>query len=34
LKQVNTPEFVEYSKQVIANSRAMAAALKEAGEKL
>ena len=34
LKQVNTPQFVEYSKQVIANSRAMAAALKEAGEKL
>jgi glycine/serine hydroxymethyltransferase len=32
LKQVNSPEFVVYSKQVIANARAMAEALKEAGE--
>ena len=34
LKQVNTPAFKEYSAQVIANARAMAAALKAAGETL
>ena len=34
LKQVNTPEFVEYSKQVISNARAVANALLAAGEKI
>merc|ERR1719316_2266194 len=34
LLEVNTPEFVEYSKQVIANSQALAAALKAKGHKL
>merc|ERR1711976_1142887 len=34
LKEVNTPEFVEYSKQVIANSRALAAELQSKGHKL
>lgn len=32
LKQVATPEFREYSQQVIANARAVAGALKAAGE--
>merc|ERR1711988_720443 len=34
LLEVNTPEFVEYSKQVIANSKALAEALKAKGHKL
>merc|ERR1712003_537422 len=34
LLEVNTPEFAEYSKQVVANSRAMAEALKAKGHKL
>lgn len=34
LLEVNTPEFAEYSKQVVANSQALAAALKEKGHKL
>merc|ERR1712187_834243 len=34
LLEVNTPEFVEYSKQVVANSKALAAALKAKGHKL
>merc|ERR1711976_764552 len=32
--EVNTPEFVEYSKQVIANSKALAAEMKAKGHKL
>merc|ERR1712226_1796093 len=31
LLEVNTPEFVQYSKEVVANSRAMAEALKAKG---
>merc|ERR1711976_882419 len=34
LKEVNTPEFVEYSKQVIANSKALAAEMQSKGHKL
>merc|ERR1719373_186966 len=34
LKEVNTPEFVEYSKKVCANAKALAAALKAKGHKL
>jgi glycine hydroxymethyltransferase len=34
LLEVNTPEFVEYSKQVVANSQAFAEALKAKGHKL
>merc|ERR1712019_110349 len=34
LKEGNTPEFVEYSKQVIANSRALAAEMQAKGHKL
>merc|ERR1712187_643830 len=34
LLEVNTSEFVEYSKQVVANSKALAAALKAKGHKL
>merc|ERR1711879_1106270 len=34
LLEVNTPEFVEYSKQVCANAKALAAALKTKGHKL
>merc|ERR1711990_955775 len=34
LLEVNTPEFVEYSKQVVANSQALAAALIAKGHKL
>merc|ERR1711979_183160 len=34
LLEVNTPEFVEYSKQVCANAKALAAALKAKGHKL
>merc|ERR1711988_126785 len=34
LLEVNTPEFVEYSKQVIANSQSLAEALKAKGHKL
>merc|ERR1712072_1174713 len=34
LLEVNTPEFVEYSKQVVANSQALAEALKAKGHKL
>ena len=34
LRQVATPEFREYSMQVIANARAIASALKEAGERI
>merc|ERR1712078_942679 len=34
LLEVNTPEFVEYSKQVVANSKALADTLKEKGHKL
>merc|ERR1711874_667970 len=34
LKEVNTPEFVEYSKQVIANSRSLAAEMQSKGHKL
>merc|ERR1712014_435096 len=34
LKEVNTPEFVEYSKQVIENSRALAAEMQSKGHKL
>ena len=34
LKQVATPAFKEYSTQVIANARAIAESLKQAGEKL
>merc|ERR1719293_566264 len=34
LLEVNTPEFVEYSKQVVANSKALAEALKAKGHKL
>merc|ERR1711990_1316682 len=34
LLEVNTPEFVEYSKQVCANAKALAAALMEKGHKL
>merc|ERR1711881_29488 len=34
LKEVNTPEFVEYSKMVVANSQALADALKAKGHKL
>merc|ERR1711976_464220 len=32
--EVNTPEFVEYSKQVIANSKALAAEMQAKGHKL
>jgi len=34
LKEVATPEFVEYSKEVVANSRALAATLMSKGHKL
>merc|ERR1712178_561133 len=34
LKEVNTPEFVEYSKQVVANARTIADALQAKGHKL
>lgn len=34
LLEVNTPEFVEYSKQVCGNAKALAAALKDKGHKL
>merc|ERR1712078_530232 len=34
LLEVNTPEFVEYSKQVVANSKALAETLKSKGHKL
>merc|ERR1719163_1929182 len=34
LKEVNTPEFVEYSKQVIVNCKALAAVLMSKGHKL
>merc|ERR1712048_405121 len=34
LKEVNTPEFVQYSKDVIANSRALAAEMQSKGHKL
>jgi len=34
LKEVATPEFKEYSRQVVANARALAAALMASGEKL
>merc|ERR1711907_295786 len=34
LKEVNTPDFVEYSKNVVANANALAEALKEKGHKL
>merc|ERR1711941_177057 len=34
LLEVNTPDFVEYSKQVCANAKALAAALKAKGHKL
>jgi len=34
LLEVNTPEFVEYSKQVVANAKALADALKAKGHKL
>merc|ERR1712217_924206 len=34
LLEVNTPEFVEYSKQVVANSKALAEALMAKGHKL
>merc|ERR1712193_221327 len=34
LLEVNTPDFVEYSKQVVANSKALAEALKAKGHKL
>merc|ERR1711979_30071 len=34
LLEVNTPEFVEYSKQVVANAQTLAAALQEKGHKL
>jgi len=34
LLEVNTPEFVEYSKKVIANAQALAAALQAKGHKL
>merc|ERR1711866_24213 len=34
LLEVNTPDFVEYSKQVVANSNALAEALKAKGHKL
>merc|ERR1711871_999325 len=34
LLEVNTPEFVEYSKNVVANSKALAEALKAKGHKL
>jgi glycine hydroxymethyltransferase len=34
LKEVNTPEFVEYSKNVVANAATMADTLKEKGHKL
>merc|ERR550532_6293 len=34
LKEVNTPEFVEYSKQVIVNCQALAETLKSKGHKL
>merc|ERR1719276_411622 len=34
LLEVNTPEFVEYSKQVIANAKALADAMKAKGHKL
>merc|ERR1712054_425133 len=34
LLEVNTPEFVEYSKQVCANAKALASALKAKGHKL
>merc|ERR1712139_540802 len=34
LLEVNTPEFTEYSKQVVANSQALAEALKAKGHKL
>merc|ERR1712054_570909 len=34
LLEVNTPEFVEYSKQVVANSQALAETLKAKGHKL
>jgi len=34
LKEVNTPEFVQYSKEVIANSRALAAEMQSKGHKL
>merc|ERR1711877_99624 len=34
LLEVNTPEFAEYSKQVVANSKALAEALKAKGHKL
>merc|ERR1711879_838877 len=34
LLEVNTPEFAEYSKQVVANSQALAEALKSKGHKL
>merc|ERR1711862_256800 len=34
LLEVNTPDFVEYSKQVVANAKALAEALKSKGHKL
>merc|ERR1712083_522119 len=34
LKEVNTPEFVEYSKNVVANANVLAETLKEKGHKL
>merc|ERR1719326_2005055 len=34
LLEVNTPEFVQYSKNVVTNAQALAAALKEKGHKL
>merc|ERR1719215_1350228 len=34
LKEVNTPEFVEYSKEVVANAKALAEALTAKGHKL
>merc|ERR1712203_960708 len=34
LLEVNTPEFVEYSKQVVANAQTLGAALQEKGHKL
>merc|ERR1712139_258715 len=34
LLEVNTPEFVEYSKQVVSNAKALAAALQAKGHKL
>merc|ERR1711871_1648845 len=34
LKEVNTPEFVEYSKKVVANAATLANTLKEKGHKL